>query len=297
MSNKNKNRTMGTTKWFAGTVALLLAASCGNVKKETAADGDKALPEGVTVMQVDSLTLTTLQDNADDKEMPNKLFYGAEDSARVEELSPTGGVPSSISCFLVETQGKKVLFDTGNGAANGGRLLALLDSMGIAPEGIDYLLLTHFHNDHIGGMLAGDSAVFTHAEVYVPEPEYDFWVTNGDSAGNAARAMQAYAGRLHRFAWTDTLPLGIQPIAAPGHTPGHTVYRIGRLLVVGDLMHGVALQLQDLNICPAFDMDREQAVTTRKEIVDYVRSSDTELIVAGMHFPGNGVLPGLKLEE
>lgn len=288
---------MKTMKWFAGTVALLLASSCGDVKKGTSSAGDKILPEGVTVMMVDSLTLTTLQDNADDREMPNKLFYGEGDSARVEQLSPTGSVPSSVSCFLVETQGKKVLFDTGNGTVNGGCLLARLDSLGISPDEIDYLVLTHFHNDHIGGMLSGEAPVFTRAEVYVPEPEYDFWVTPGDSAGNAARTMRAYADRLHRFAWNDTLPLGIQPMAAPGHTPGHTAYRMGRLLVVGDLMHGVALQLQDLDICPAYDMDREQAVATRKKMVEYIRLSDTELVVAGMHFPGNGVLPNLSLEE
>ena len=284
-------------KWFAGTVAVLLATSCGNVKKETAFAEEKAFPYGITVMTVDSLTLITLQDNANESQMPNKLFYGKEDSARVEQLSPTGSVPSSISCFLVETQGKKVLFDTGNGTKNGGCLLARLDSLDISPDEIDYLMLTHFHNDHINGMLSKDTPVFSRAEVYVPEPEYDFWVTRGDSAGNAARTMHAYADRLHRFAWTDSLPLGIQPMAAPGHTPGHTAYRMGRLLVVGDLMHGVALQLQDLNICPAYDMDREQAVATRKKVVEYVKASDTELIVAGMHFPGNGVLPNLSLEE
>ncbi len=288
---------MKTMKWFAGTVAVLLAASCGNVKKETVSAGDKALPDGVTVMTVDSLTLITLQDNAGNNQMPNKLFYGTEDSARVEQLSPTGSVPSSISCFLVEAQGKKVLFDTGNGTEKGGCLQMRLDSLGISPDEIDYLVLTHFHNDHIGGMLSGDIPVFTRAEVYVPEPEYDFWMTCGDPAGNAARAMHAYSDRLHRFAWTDILPLGIQPMAAPGHTPGHTAYRMGRLLVVGDLMHGVALQLQDLNICPAYDMDREQAIMTRKKMVEYIKESDAELIVAGMHFPGNGVLPNLSLEE
>ncbi len=288
---------MRTTKWFVGAVAMLLASSCGNAKKDTASAENKTLSDGVTVMNIDSLTLTTLQDSADDHQMPNRLFYGEEDSARVEQLSPTGGVPSSINCFLVETQGKKVLFDTGNGAEKGGRLLANLDSLGISPDEIDYVVLTHFHNDHIGGMLAEDSPVFTRAEVYVPEPEYDFWVTNGDSAGNAARTMHAYAERLHRFAWTDTLPLGIQPIAAPGHTPGHTAYRMGRLLVVGDLMHGLALQLQDLNICPVYDMDREQSIVTRKEMMEYIRMSDVELTVVGMHFPDNGVLSELSPEE
>lgn len=278
-------------KWLAGVVALSLATSCGNVKKETNPDANEASPQGITHLQIGSLQVTALQDNATDRLMPNQLFYGKQDSARVEQLSPGGGVPSSISCFLVETQGKKVLFDTGNGTEHGGCLLMRLDSLGISPDGIDYLVLTHFHNDHIGGMLQADTAVFTRAEVYVPEAEYDFWVTRGDSGGNAARTMHAYADRLHRFACTDTLPLGILPLAAPGHTPGHTVYRLGKLFVAGDLMHGVSLQLQAPDICPDYDMDREQAVETRKKFVEYVRKEG--LVSAGMHFPGNGIIESL----
>ena len=96
-----------------------------------------------------------------------------------------------------------------------------------------------------------------------------------------------YGDRLHRFSYSDTLPLGIKPMAAPGHTPGHTVYQMGRLLVVGDLMHGFDLQIQDLGICPSFDMNPEQAVESRKKYVDYAR--ENKLVTAGMHFPGNGI--------
>lgn len=280
---------MKQMKWLAGVAFLSFLASCGNVKKETASTEASAPPQGVTVQVIDQLKLTTLKDNEGDKRMPNKLFYGLRDSARVELLSPEGSVSSSIHCFLVETEGKKVLFDTGNGAENGGCLLMRLDSLGLSPADIDYLVLTHFHNDHIGGMLQGDTAVFTRAEVYVPETEYDHWVTKGDTTAFAARAMRAYAGRLHRFAANDTLPLGILSLPAPGHTPGHTVYRMGRLLVVGDLMHGLELQLQDLNICPLFDMDRAEAIASRKKYIEYVRQSNDSLIVAGMHFPDNGI--------
>ncbi len=273
------------------SAAVLAAVSCGNKKADAATDAAQ-LPEGVTVLKLDSLTLTTIRDDEGDKRMPNSLFYGEADSAKVDSLSPDGAVPSSISCFLVETQGKKVLFDTGNGMEHGGMLLKRLDSIGVKPESIDYLVLTHFHMDHIGGMTEGGKPVFTRAEVYVPEAERIYWkyMSNGNAKA-AADAMAAYGDKVHCFKYTDALPLDIKPLAAPGHTPGHTVYQMGRLLIVGDLMHGFDLQIQDPGICPSYDMDARKAVETRKKYIDYIRKN--KLVAAGMHFPGNGVKDSL----
>lgn len=280
-----------TVKLFAVSAAVLAAVSCGNKKADATTDAAQ-LPEGVTVLKLDSLTLTTIRDDEGDKRMPNSLFYGEADSAKVDSLSPDGSVPSSISCFLVETQGKKVLFDTGNGMEHGGMLLKRLDSIGVKPESIDYLVLTHFHMDHIGGMTEGGKPVFTRAEVYVPEAERIYWkYMSNQNAKAAADAMAVYSGKVHCFKYTDALPLGIKPLAAPGHTPGHTVYQMGRLLIVGDLMHGFDLQIQDPGICPSYDMDRRKATESRKKYIDYIRKN--KLVTAGMHFPGNGVKDSL----
>lgn len=276
-----------TTKIITAFAAVLMAVSCGNTKTNAQQEAEHTT-DGVTVMKIDALTLTTIRDDEGDKRMPNSLFYGKTDSAKVERLSPDGSVSSSISCYLVETQGKKVLFDTGNGTERGGMLLKRLDDIGVSPEDIDLLVITHFHGDHIGGMTEGGKPVFTRAEVYVPEQEYAAWLKmSNQNAKMAMDAMAAYGDRLHRFSYSDTLPLGIKPMAAPGHTPGHTVYQMGRLLVVGDLMHGFDLQIQDFGICPSFDMNPEQAIESRKKYVDYAR--ENKLITAGMHFPGNGI--------
>ena len=276
-----------TTKIITASAAVLMAVSCGNTKTNAQQEAEHTT-DGVTVMKIDTLTLTTIRDDEGDKRMPNSLFYGKTDSAKVERLSPDGSVSSSISCYLVETQGKKVLFDTGNGTERGGMLLKRLDDIGVSPEDIDLLVITHFHGDHIGGMTEGGKPVFTRAEVYVPEQEYAAWLKmSNQNAKMAMDAMAAYGDRLHRFSYSDTLPLGIKPMAAPVHTPGHTVYQMGRLLVVGDLMHGFDLQIQDFGICPSFDMNPEQAIESRKKYVDYAR--ENKLITAGMHFPGNGI--------
>ena len=198
---------MKTIRMIAASAALLAVASCGDARAGAAATDtgiEQQNPEGVTVQKVDTLTLVTLKDNEGEKRMPNKLFYGQADSAKVERLSPEGSVPSSISCFVVRTQGKNILFDTGNGAARGGKMLERLKAAGIEPEEIDLVMLTHFHGDHIGGLVAGDSAVFPRAQVYAPEEEYAAWsAMEGEGAEMAMQALAAYEGRLHRFLYTD----------------------------------------------------------------------------------------------
>lgn len=273
---------------LTGLASLMLAVSCTKTT-QTGTTEWQTLSDGITTQTIDSITVITLRDNAAPHAMPNQLFYGEKDSALVEQLSPEGGVPASIHTFLVQLDGQNILFDTGYGIAAGGQLLARLDSIGIAPADIDYLMITHFHGDHIGGMLLNDTTpAFANAQVYVPAAEYDFWVTNGDPAGQQAVTMAAYAGRLHRFAPNDVLPCGIVPLDAVGHTPGHTAFRMGRFLVIGDLMHGAAIQLPHPELCAAYDMDRETAIATRKKFLEYIQQEN--LIAAGMYLPDNGIL-------
>lgn len=288
---------MKTSTIIASAAILLTIASCGNNATKSSADAAQTAaatttaqpaPEGVTTRKIDTLTLITLKDNDGEKRMPNKLFYGKADSAKVEKLSPEGSVASSISCFVVETQGKRILFDAGNGAAHGGKMLERLRAAGIAPEQIDYIFVTHFHGDHIGGLAEDGKPLFANAQLYVPDAEYAAWAAMGNDGGKeAVETVDTYGDRLHRFAYTDTLPLGVKAMAAPGHTPGHTVYQTGRLFIAGDLLHGFDLQMQDLDICPAYDMDSAKATESRKHFIDYIRQN--KLITAGMHFPDNGV--------
>lgn len=236
----------------------------------------------LSTLELDGMKVTWIRDNANDRLMPRSLFPDATE-AQIDSLSLQNGVPASISTFLVETDGKRILFDAGMGAPDS-KLFEGLKSLNINPADIDYLFITHFHGDHIGGMMKDGVAVFPNAEVYASKAEYDSWMKMpADKKMQVENTMEAYKDRLHLFAFGDTLPCKVVAMDAAGHTPGHTVFQAGKLLVVGDLMHGAVLQLKYPDVCAAYDMDKAGAVKSRKHYVRYFRENG--LVMAGMHLP------------
>ena len=221
-----------------------------------------------------------IQDNVAPRLMPRGLFADAPDSL-FEALGLQDGIPSSVCAFHAKCDGKNVLFDAANGAPDS-QLLPVLTFNGVASEDVDYIFLTHLHGDHIGGLMKDGSAVFTDAELYINKVEYDAWMAMEQNAALVA-LTQAYVDRLKTFAPGDALPCGVEAMEAYGHTPGHTVYKVGAALIVGDIMHGVALQLENPQYCARFDMDPEQSIATRKRILEMV--ADSGLKIYGMHFP------------
>lgn len=266
-------------------VASLCGASCSSSQKQASATDETeavfACTDSVTT-ECDGVKLTQIRDNAQERLMQLSLF-GELPQTLIDSLNIGQGVPASVSAFLLEIDGKRILFDTGMGAPDS-RLLTNLSAAGVTPADIDYLYLTHFHGDHIGGMMKGDTVVFPKAEVYAAQQEYDAWMQMpDDKKTQVAATMEAYKDRLHLVAYGDTLPCGVVALDCVGHTPGHTAYRAGKFLIVGDLVHGAALQLAHPEICAAYDMDPQSAIKQRRYYLDYARQN--HLLLAGMHQP------------
>lgn len=264
----------------------LIGNSCSTAqKKASASNQDKQAVFAcmdTTTATCNGMKLTWIRDNAKERLMPLSLF-GEVPQALVDSLGINDGIPSSMSVFLLETNGKHILFDTGLGAPDS-QLEAGLQAAGVSTTDIDYLYLTHFHGDHIGGMMKNGKPVFPHAKVYASQQEYDGWMQMPDKQKEqVVSTMKAYKDRLHLFAPGDTLPGGVVSMNAAGHTPGHTVYQAGCFLIVGDLVHGAALQLVRPDLCASYDMDREAAIHSRKYFLDYARRN--HLLMAGMHQP------------
>lgn len=229
------------------------------------------------IEQKTATEIIPIQDNPNPRTMARGLFPEAPDSL-ISALGLEDGIPSSVCAFLAKADGKNILFDAANGAPDS-RLMHVLDSCEVSAEGVDYIFITHLHGDHIGGLLKEGVAVFSDADLYINEVEYNAWKEN-----DGLRAVaKAYGSRLKTFSVTDKLPCGIEAIEAYGHTAGHTAYKLGESLIVGDIMHGVALQLEYPQYSARFDMDKDKAVETRKTIMKMAR--DNGLTVYGMHFP------------
>ena len=166
--------------------------------------------------------------------------------------------------LLVKTEDKRVLIDSGMGQsdpADPGHLLDRLREEKITLESIDTVIITHYHQDHIGGLLdqAGNST-FPNARLVVPSQEHDYWMREDVLADldtpDATRLRQtfaAYAERLTLLDDTVDIEPGIHYVPALGHSPGHRAVHIesgeARLLHIVDAIH-MPIQLNALDIAP-----------------------------------------------
>ncbi len=226
--------------------------------------------------------LVVIEDNPKPRVMPLNLFGEVPDSL-VSKLGIQDGIPSSVSVFLIEKDGKQILFDAGNGTEDS-QLMPRLQQMGWTAEAIDYIFITHLHGDHIGGLMQAGQKAFPNAKLYIPEVEMNAWMNMPEGASkNVVALKEAYQDYLVLFKESDVLPNGVRAIAAPGHTPGHTLYQVDDQLIGGDIMHGVALQLEYPDYCARFDMNRQQAIESRKKVLELVAREGLRLY--GMHFP------------
>ena len=217
-------------------------------------------------------------------------LFPKADPAVVKKLVPTGEAESAINAFLVKRGDEYILFDAGLGLAQGGAMLDKLVMLDIKPEQIHTVMLTHFHGDHIGGMLTDGKPTFPNAEVYFSQEEENAWKRDG----RVRDMLDAYKGHTHSFKAGADVVEGVKAILAPGHTPGHTMYQLGNLLIIGDLIHAAALQIPHPEYCPTYDQEPKLAAQTRKEVYDYIQ--DHKLVVAGMHLPYSGVIEEFHAE-
>jgi glyoxylase-like metal-dependent hydrolase (beta-lactamase superfamily II) len=241
-----------------------------------------------------------LLSEGDQKGNKSILIGAGEEMMRV--TIPDGYFQNAVNAFLVQTGEHNMLIDTGFGRF----LFDNLREVGIDSAAIDIVLITHAHGDHIGGMLRNGKPCFENATVYIAQQEYDYWIKSGNKT--FAAIVEVYGKRIKTFkpnglndAAKTPLVAGIIPVAAFGHTPGHTAYLIEseneRLLVWGDLTHAMAIQIPFPEVAVTYDVDPEQAIKTRIEILKYVFSN--KIPVAGMHiaYPAIGKIEKTKKKE
>ena len=250
-----------------------------------------ALNDGFAELEV------KLMRNAPETEIQNLL------AQRVAGISK---VLTSVNAYLLNTGSKLILIDAGGGVTMGpkfGDLTKNLGAAGYSPDQIDFVLLTHMHRDHIGGLLdAAGKPVFSNAVIMVSEAESQYWLSAAEAekasadrqksfklASDVAAAYSAQ-GKWKTFHSGELFP-GIKASVMPGHTPGHSVFEISSngqtFLVLGDTVHFMAVQFAKPDVFVDFDNDSAKAVATRRSL--FKRLSESKEMAAGMHLPFPGI--------
>lgn len=216
-------------------------------------------------------------------------------------------VPITFTVTVVRMGDRTVMFDAGTGgqmAPTAGLMMKeSMQAAGIDPKSITTIVMTHFHPDHIFGLMEKDTnaQVFPDAEIIVPSSEYKYW-TDAGLIAKLPEARQGLAKRIQATfpSWNnvrqaeddvEVVP-GVRSVASNGHTPGHTSYLIGsgndQLMVLGDISNVPALFVRNPGWHAAFDQDADMAEASRRKMYDRV-VADT-ITVTGYHFgmPGAG---------
>lgn len=235
-----------------------------------------------------------------------ELHLILESSVRVDGGGAFGLVPRSLwggllpyddhnlitmtqHVLYVRTPDRHIVIDTGYGdklpdkyrrilqhTRPHGTLIGALARIGVTPEQIDLVIVTHLHNDHCGGntTYAADGAirpVFPHAEYVVQRREY------ADAMRPNERTRATYlsenfaplvdSGQMRLLDGDTELAPGVTGCVTPGHTPGHMSVRLSsggqHALFVCDLA-SFAIHFERLGWMTAYDVEPLITLETKR---------------------------------
>jgi glyoxylase-like metal-dependent hydrolase (beta-lactamase superfamily II) len=227
---------------------------------------------------------------------------------------PKDQITTFYAPLVLNTGGKLVLIDTGNGpgafASSKGKVGQLPGNMiaaGFDPRAIDTVVISHFHGDHVNGLLNADGALaFPNAEVLVPAVEWKFWMDDGEMSRASGERMTGLFKNNRRifeaglkkkvtpYEWGKDVAPGLHAIGSIGHTPGHTSYVLSsgaeKLFIQSDVTNLPALFATHPDWHVQYDQDPTQAQITRHKVYDMLAAE--RMRVQGFHypFPANGFI-------
>ncbi|MEM9224312.1 MAG: MBL fold metallo-hydrolase [Pseudomonadota bacterium] len=232
-------------------------------------------------------------------------FVGNAELVDVQDALEAGGhprdlLPINFAQTLIRSGDRTILVDAGTGAQlapTAGTMMDHLAAAGVAPESVDTILISHFHPDHIFGLMAKEdnAQVFKNAQILVPEPEIAFWTDpatiaalpeNRKGLANRIVATLGSWDNVDRYKDGATVAPGVVAQAAYGHTPGHTAFVVSSgndsLVIAADIANIPALFVANPGWHATFDMDKAEAEAARRKLFDQVIADGS--IIAGYHF-------------
>ncbi|MDX5984245.1 MBL fold metallo-hydrolase [Sphingomonas echinoides] len=300
-----------TVRFLKSAAVIASLAVAPVAYAQNAAPTAAAAPADFYKMKLGSFTIVALSDGI--FSLPTDQLLVERTPGEVKAILTAANAPTleptSVNAYLIDTGSRRILVDSGSGSYFGptlGRAITALKAAGYKPEDIDEVLITHLHPDHVGGLSVGGARVFPNATIRMAQSEHDFWLDKANltkvdasvqssfDAAAASLAPYSAAGRVKPFKPGETIAPGVTAVSLPGHTAGHTGYRVesvGKtLLIWGDVMHVAVVQLKDPAVTIKFDLSQAEASRSRATIM--ADAAKRHYLVAGahLHFPGIGTL-------
>ncbi len=210
------------------------------------------------------------------------------------------------SPIAVNTGSKLIVIDTGTGEANfvnskgsGGQFHGNLKASGLDRNAVDVVIISHFHGDHINGLLTADNKPsFANAEIMVPAPEWKYFMDDAEMGkqtsdrmkgvfANARRVFDALGRKVTPYDAGKEIAPGITSVATYGHTPGHMSHIVvsgsSKVYVQADVTNHPALFVRNPGWKAFFDQDANMAEETRRKVYDMLVAE--KMMVQGFHYP------------
>ena len=259
---------------------------------------------------VGSYQITAVTDGRNTFKFPDTFVLNAKRDQVNEALAAAYMEKDTMSIpytpIVINTGSKLVVMDTGTGEANfdrskgvGGQFHSNLKASGIDRNAVDLVVISHFHGDHINGLITPDGKPsFPNAEILVPAVEWKYFMDDGEMSRQTTDRMKGvFAGartvfdKLNRKvtqyeAGKEVAP-GITSVATHGHTPGHMSYVVAsgnaKVYVQADVTNHPALFARNPGWHAFFDQDPKMAEETRRKVYDMLVAE--KMMVQGFHYP------------
>ena len=208
---------------------------------------------------------------------------------------------------VVNSGSKLVVIDTGTSEANferskgtAGQFQRNLAAAGIDRNAVDAVIISHYHGDHINGLLKPDNSLaYPNAEILVPAAEHQFFMDDGEMSRAPKGRMETvfknarrvFGGELLKRVRTyepdKEIVSGITAVATNGHSWGHNSHIIAsgasKVFVQGDVTHVPFLFVRHPDWHAFYDQDGPKAEATRRKVYDMLVAE--KMLIQGFHYP------------
>lgn len=258
--------------------------------------------------QIGDVTVTAVYDGIWEKPHDPGFIRNASIEETKEALAKGGQrndfVPIPLSVQILTIGGRHIMIDAGSGGQwqpTAGKLHANMRAAGIDPGAIQTILVSHFHPDHIFGLMerGTNAPVYPNAELIMTGAEYRWWTEPG-RVEKLPEARKALGQRINSVlpTWKNIrlvegepeVAPGVRLIFAPGHTPGHAAFHLSsgkeQLMISNDVAYVPSLLAPNPEWQGSYDQDGPTAIQSRRKLLD--RAAAEQMLVTGAHFPFPG---------